>query len=106
MTDDGYNLDSFSEEIAELKGWLSDGPKTASEFDRHWCDFEQMKRPQRAIWYDRDTPFLGSVTQGMGPFTHAGRLDLLQILCRRGEVRCYRENGEIVYALPGAGNDR
>lgn len=90
------DLSCYAAEMQELRDWLSTGAKTEHEFD---AEFSQPKRPARVIAYTSGAPILGSFSQGLGPYTWAGRLELLQIMVATGEVSAKEADGTIQYEL-------
>lgn len=111
---EGY--EPYEAEIQEIKGWLATGPKTGDEFDewtrRQVNPVTETIDPETGMTHVRPvmkmgnvrsfgpgTAILGSIEQGIGPDTWAGRLDLLQAMCRAGIVKASQNGDHIVYEV-------
>lgn len=77
------DLTAYKEQVEETLNWLGNG-RTTKEFDTEYGGL--VFRPGKVIAYHKTTPILGSMNQGLGPFTWAGRLDLLQHMVLNGLV--------------------
>lgn len=93
------DLSAYSREIQELRDWLADGPKSAADFDSHFSTVAQLRRGIRVTGCFDNAPILGSLSQGIGPYTWAGRLELLQLMFDTGEVRTKQRDGTLWYKL-------